>query len=400
MEGSRLTDNKFFRYYFYFVLAELFLMGSGQNLMVGSYLTVRMFNFMIGVAVSVYLFIRSDNFPKAVLGFLLAYIITIVVSWMLGVVFDSEPGYFVEDLRPLTYFLILLFFYFMMDSELMVKRVLDILLFCVKVMTVLYLIYMTMTDVLGLFSMEGYYYHVVDDSGSFMFRGVGSSLFYKGFVYLPIGAVGFFRRKQYIWMCLTIIAIYFTYTRGLYILLAFGVLSFYLKTHNINIYRILGLMLVFLLLYEIAEVFDVFSFDDNYLANREESDQVRVITINQVFDRVTWWSVLIGHGFGQGVPERTSHMEISYLDIFHHQGLMGLAFWGALLVAILHYGSKVKEKYQEETAFFMTATMMIYLQSCFNPYLNNSIGMSIVLLSFVICYRLSQDEHFADSCTV
>ena len=48
----------------------------------------------------------------------------------------------------------------------------------------------------------------------------------------------------------------------------------------------------------------------------------------------------------------------------------------------------------------MTAAMMIYLQSCFNPYINNSIGMSIVLLAFVICYRLSQDEYFTNRSTV
>ena len=201
-------------------------------------------------------------------------------------------------------------------------------------------------------------------------------------------------------MCLSIVAIYFTYTRGLYILLAFGILAFYLKTHNVNIYRIVGLMLVVLLLYEIADVFEVFSFDDTYLENREESDKVRLITFNEVYDRITWWSLLIGHGFGQGVPERPAHMEVSYMDIFHHQGLMGLAFWAALLYAIIAYGNRVGEKYKEEAAFYMTVTMMIYIQSCFNPYINNSIGMGIVLLSFAICYRLSQDEYYTSRSTV
>ena len=112
-------------------------------------------------------------------------------------------------------------------------------------------------------------------------------------------------------MALSILAIYFTYTRGLYVLLAFGLLAFYLKTHEVNIFKIVGLMLVVLLLYEVAEVLEIFQFDDTYLENREESDSVRLITIDQVFDRITWWSLLIGHGFGQGVPERPAHMEIS-----------------------------------------------------------------------------------------
>lgn len=400
MDGSQLTDNKYFRYFCYVLLFELFLMGSGQDLNVVGSLTLRMLNFVVAVAISIYLFVRSDEFPKVILGFILADVISMVIAFMLAYIFDSEPDYLMVDFKPLTYFYIVLFFYYMMTSELMVKRVLDILLLCVKIMTVLYLIYMTVTDVLGIINMHGYYYQTVDDSGSFMFRGVGSSLFYKGFVYLPIGALGFFRRKQYVWMALTILAVYFTYTRGLYILLAFGLLAYYLKTHEVNIYKIVGLMLVFLLLYEVAEVLEIFNFDESYLENREESDSVRLITMEQVFDRITWWSLLIGHGFGQGVPERAAHMEISYLDIFHHQGLLGLAFWIALLIAILKYGNSVVEKYREEAAFFMTAAMMIYLQSCFNPYINNSIGMSIVLLAFVICYRLSQDENFTSRSTV
>ena len=400
MVESHLTDNKYFRYFCYVMLFELFLMGSGQDLPLAGGLTLRWLNFFIGVGASLYMFVRSDDFPKSILAFILVYTAQLLIGWMLAFIFDSEMAYLMVDFKPLIYFYIVLFFYYMMTSELMIKRVVDILLLCVKIMTVLYLIYMTLTDILGLFSMTGENYHSVDDSGSFMFRGIGSSLFYKGFVYLPIGALGFFWRKQYVWMALSILAIYFTYTRGLYVLLAFGLLAFYLKTHEVNIFKIVGLMLVILLLYEVAEVFEIFQFDDTYMENREESDSVRLITIDQVFDRITWWSLLIGHGFGQGVPERPAHMEISYLDIFHHQGLFGLSFWVALFIAILKYGNSVAGKYKEEAAFFMTAAMMIFLQSCFNPYINNSIGMSITLLAFVICYRLSQDEYFTSRSTV
>ena len=400
MVESHLTDNKYFRYFCYVMLFELFLMGSGQDLPLAGGLTLRWLNFFIGVGASLYMFVRSDDFPKSILAFILVYTAQLLIGWMLAFIFDSEMAYLMVDFKPLIYFYIVLFFYYMMTSELMIKRVVDILLLCVKIMTVLYLIYMTLTDILGLFSMTGENYHSVDDSGSFMFRGIGSSLFYKGFVYLPIGALGFFWRRQYVWMALSILAIYFTYTRGLYVLLAFGLLAFYLKTHEVNIFKIVGLMLVILLLYEVAEVFEIFQFDDTYMENREESDSVRLITIDQVFDRITWWSLLIGHGFGQGVPERAAHMEISYLDIFHHQGLFGLSFWVALFIAILKYGNSVAGKYKEEAAFFMTAAMMIFLQSCFNPYINNSIGMSITLLAFVICYRLSQDEYFTSRSTV
>ena len=399
MVVSSLADNKYLRYFFYVVLGELFLMGSGEDLPIMGFLTLRMFNFMVGILISAYLFVRTDEFPKVILGFVLAHLMMMVLSSMLGIVFDSHMEYFILDFKPLTYFYVLLFFYYMLGSELIIHRVLDIMLWAVKIMTVIYLLYILITDGLGFFSL-GDYYQTVDSSGSFMFRGVGSAFFYKGFVFLPIGALGFFKRKQYIWMVLTMAAIYFTYTRGLYVLLAFGLVVYYLKTRDVNIYKIIGIVLIAFLLYEVANIMELFSFDDSFVDNREESDDIRLRTISQVFERVTWWSFFIGHGFGQGVPERTTHMEISYLDIFHHQGLMGLFFWGALLVGILIYGNTVPSKYKETADFYITAALMIYLQSCFNPYVNNPIGMSMVMLAFVICFRLSQDENLSHSSSL
>lgn len=171
MGESQLTDNKYVRYFCYVMLFELFLMGSGQDLPLPGGLTMRWLFFFIGVGASIVMFIRSDDFPKAILTFLLVYTIQMLIGWMLAFTFDSEMSYLMVDFKPLLYFYIVLFFYYIMTSELMIKKVVDIMLLCVKIMTVLYLIYMTLTDILGLFSMTGENYHTVDDSGSFMFRG-------------------------------------------------------------------------------------------------------------------------------------------------------------------------------------------------------------------------------------
>ena len=67
---------------------------------------------------------------------------------------------------------------------------------------------------------------------------------------------------------------------------------------------------------------------------------------------------------------------------------------------LLYYGKLVSEKYKETADFWVTAALMIYLQSFFNPYINTPMGMSVVLLALVFCYRLSQDEHFTNSSPV
>ena len=398
MEGSQIAENKYLRFFCYLVLMELFLMGSGQELPIISFLTLRMVNFLIAVTISIYLFVRINDFPKILLCILLFFTILSLLSFSLANLIGTNMENVIEDIKPLSFFYILLFFYYMSYSEKMIRRTFDILLLAGKIMTFLYLVYILLTDVTGIVSYGVAYQTLETDS--FMFRGIGSAIFYKGFIFLPIAAVGFLKEKKYVWLILVTIAIYCTYTRGLYLLLVVGLLVFYLKTHHVDIIKIVAFSLVVFLLYETVEVLELFSFDESFKANREESDYIRVLIVQQVFDAVTYWSAIIGHGFGYGIDERATHMEISYLDIFHKQGILGVSFWIMLLCTILYYGKSVAEKYRETADFWVTAALMIYLQSFFNPYINTPLGMSVVLLALVFCYRFSQDERFADSSPV
>lgn len=398
MERNQIIENKFLHYFFYLVLMELFLMGSGQELPIIGFLTLRMVNFLMAVAISIYLFVRINDLPKIVLFFLLYFTILSLLSFFLANLIGTNMEYVMEDIKPLLYFYILLFFFYMSYSEKMIQRTFELLLLAGKIMTLLYLIYILLTDVTEIVSY-GLAYQTLE-TDSFMFRGIGSAIFYKGFIFLPIAAVGFLKEKKYVWLMLTSIAIYCTYTRGLYLLLVVGLLVFYLKTHHVDIIKIVAFLLIIILLYETAEILNLFSFDESFKANREESDFIRVLIIQQVFDAVTYWSAIVGHGFGYGIDERATHMEISYLDIFHKQGILGLSFWAILLYAILNYSKDAAEKFKEIADFWVTAALMIYLQSFFNPYINTPMGMSVVLLALVFCYRFSQDERFADSSPV
>ena len=398
MEEARLADNKYMRWFCYFVMFELFLMGSGQELHVTSFLTVRMVNFIVAVAISLYCFMRTDDFPKTIFWFIGSFTVLLLLSYFIAIAIGAFPEYIMEDIKPLIYFYILLFYYYASSSEKVVEKAFNLLLLSAKIMTVLYLIYMVLTDLTGIIDYVFAYQALKSDS--FLFRGVGSSFFYKGFIFLPIAAVGFFRRKQYIWLILVSAAIFFTYTRGLYLLLVFGLAVYYMRTRHVSIVKIVALALVLLCIYEFLGVTELFSLDKSFQENREESDITRVLIIEQVMDAITYWSFFIGHGFGYGIAERFTHMEISYMDIFHKQGIIGIAFWLSLMVAVIYYARTVSNKYKETADFWMTATLMIYLQSCFNPYINTPMGMTVVFMALVFCYRFSQDERFADSSPV
>lgn len=374
-------------------------MGSGQDIHVIGYLTLRMVNFIVAMFVSLRFLILSGEFPKGILFIVIAFTLPLVLSLLAAIIVDSDMSLVFDDIKPILYFYMIFFYYFMSSSEKIIQRAFDILLLAGKIMTVFYLIYILLTDVFHIIPYA-VAYQTLDAMNSFMFRGIGSAVYYKGFVFLPIAAVGFFREKQYFWLLLTTLAIYFSFTRGLYLLLLFGILFFYFKTRHIDIVKIIALVLLGLLFYVAAEQFGIFSFEQSFMDNREESDYIRVAIVQQVFEAITWWSAIIGHGFGFGIEARSSYMEISYLDIFHKQGIFGLAVWLLLLVSVIYLGKTASMKYKETANFWVTAVLMVYLQSFFNPYINNPMGLTVILMGLVFCYRFSQDERFADSCPI
>ena len=95
--------------------------------------------------------------------------------------------------------------------------------------------------------------------------------------------------------------------------------------------------------------------DIQLLGDKNWSDIIRRRQIQQVFERISIPSFLIGHGFGIGVPVRKIHMEIAYLEIFHKQGLIGLVFWLILFFVIWHHYRMAVLNQQGATAlpFFM-----------------------------------------------
>ena len=71
-----------------------------------------------------------------------------------------------------------------------------------------------------------------------------------------------------------------------------------------------------------------------------------------------------------------------------------------LLASVMYLGKSASTKYKETADFWVTAVLMVYLQSFFNPYINNPMGLTVILMGLVFCYRFSQDERFADSSPV
>ena len=89
---------------------------------------------------------------------------------------------------------------------------------------------------------------------------------------------------------------------------------------------------------------------------------------------------------GIGVPIRPVHMELTYLEIFFKQGLLGVSFWIFILFYCI-YKFKIASKNNidlQNIIPWLTGVFIVYLQSITNPLLVNSIGMSFVIIAMII----------------
>lgn len=128
----------------------------------------------------------------------------------------------------------------------------------------------------------------------------------------------------------------------------------------------------------------------NLFGNKSYSDEGRFRQLKEVAGQTNLSSIFIGHGFGNGIPSRPIHMEISYLEIFHKQGLLGLLFWTYLLWLLYQKYRKATPGGMRDAFFF--GSLFIYLQSLTNQYINNPIGLSLVLLSLVCLDQLKNED--------
>jgi O-antigen ligase len=90
-------------------------------------------------------------------------------------------------------------------------------------------------------------------------------------------------------------------------------------------------------------------------------------------------------------------MEISYLEIFHKQGILGLSIWAWLFASLwkrfyIRIGRDFKLiNYKDETfAFFISAAFMFAI-SLTNPFINSPMGLGMLAIA-LICLQIPPKE--------
>lgn len=97
-------------------------------------------------------------------------------------------------------------------------------------------------------------------------------------------------------------------------------------------------------------------------------------------------NLIVGGGYGLSIGGRVNGIEMSFLEILDEQGLIGLAAWFFLfLIVYLNYYAAYKKGYKLTTRdiSLLAAFMGILLLTNINPFINNPIGMSFLLILLV-----------------
>lgn len=369
-------------------IAELLLCGSGQVIKIGP-LTARMVLFALCISVySIYVVKYRPKLSKTDITLLGILTIWFFCNVCLGIISDAKIKYIIEDVKPLSYYFIFPFFLLIIKTRQVVNIINLLFRYIPLLMAIIYITYLIVMKVFGIVTF-GDTYEMMDSESDFMFRGTNGELFYKGFIFLPIGLIFWIKEKKLLYCFIIAVAIFYTLTRGFYVITLLGVFLYMLykapndKTRILILFgSFLGVLCIYLLMSQVD------------MGDRNEGDQLRFITVKQVLDSINGFSFWFGHGFGNGVPIRLVHMENSFLEIFHKTGIFGLSLWLYVLLCIFRNFQKSQVK--DISVIYLIGSIMIYIQSLFNPYLINSMGMGFVLISYCVTENYDQRDKNSD----
>ena len=370
------------RVLFYIILIELVIGGSGRIFEIGP-ITLRMVLFGVCVVFSLFYSIKYKSINLEIINIQIVFLFLLTLGTLIGLLNEANFGLLFEDIKPLLFFFLLNFFYISINSISDIKTTIKIIKYSALFLAISYIIVVILLT-FNIIDFMSFYQ--MADSGDFLFRTT-NMFFYKGFLYLGVGLLFYLiepNSKNKLISLFFFITLCLTLTRG-FIIMSLSVALLYILFINNNIWSKISLSTIILVsvIYAIPIIVEL-------MGDRDESNNIRFIQIEQVINDITGISIFIGHGFGIGVPIRPMHMEISYLEIFHKQGILGIIFWiGLLSVMIIRY-ARMKNKYNKHLALpFLLSCIFIYLQSFTNPFMNNPIGLTMILISYVIIYKLS-----------
>jgi hypothetical protein len=372
------------------VILEGALMGSGRLLQIGP-LTLRMVLYGVCLVYAAFYFSTGAALRKDVVVLVASFTATLAFATAVGLFLGNSLDRILLDVKPLSYFYMLLFFEAAIDSRDRVKSVIRIFKIVGLTLAIAYAIFLVLIFS-GIIDFGAAYTAMTfADAGEneFFFRD-SNLFFFKGFLFIAVGFCCFLGEKGR-WKRLAVmflfVMIVLTATRGLILIAAIAYIIYWYMSPRSIMNRIVAITLFGALVLAAIPTY-VILFGD-----KAESDETRILITQQISEAVSPASIVIGHGLGQGVEIRDVHMEIAYFEIFHKQGLVGLAWWGCFGYLLFR---RYRQVHNDDLARpLMLSSLGVFIMSATNPFMNNPIGMIVLLTSFAALNALREPARLA-----
>jgi hypothetical protein len=365
---------------FVVVLLELFLGGGGRLVVLGPG-TLRMALFGVYTLIGLYALFavrRVTGGQLLALNLLLAYLAVNLTGILVGSVHGADASDMLSDLQGSTFWLAAPFFGLMLQSRRMVERAgalvqLSGLLLAVAYIGVLVGTLFGLINGLAVFGR-------LNDSGEFIGRGGDGLFVYKGFIYLCIAAVFAVAIRGRWWKLRTLLlitALVLTLTRGFMLATSVSLMLMLIRQgRRTTVAIVLVLVAVIgLLLLQYLPAMAPGSNRDYGTSNTQRVDDMAYIASHMNFE-----TIILGEGFGVPINDRAS-IENTFLWVFWKLGIVGILFWMSPLVLCTYYLDKLPRAQPDRLALaYYFGVVLVYIQTATNPYLNNPLGLSFVLL--------------------
>lgn len=378
------------RFLFTISLIELLVGGGGRLTAIGP-ISLRMVLFAtcLGATLVAILFPRrrSEGLNLA-LCLVLAFLLVQFLGLLNGGLNGEQLKQILAEFQQALYWLAAPFFALMLQTRSDVERCARIVTRSGIALAIIYLLIVA-SLITGIISF-GMVSAVVRDSGEITVRS-GEFFVYKGFLYLCVAIVFLIAlrpRRALIPLVLLFTAMVLTFTRGFVVSTSVAVLLMLIAQRRWP--AAISTMLVATA--AAAFIWVYLPSSDTAVADKyQTSSGQRVEDMLYIAYNLDPGSLLFGHGFGSLINNRFL-IENTYLWALWKLGLLGVAFWMSPLILCLLYYHRIEGRSRNRLAnAYLFGTILVYLQTALNPFLNNPIGLSFVLLSIFSLRVLSRE---------
>jgi hypothetical protein len=375
---------------FVITLVEAFIGGGGRLIQIGPF-TLRMLLFgscLIIGACAIYLRLRRMDGQRLAFGLVLFYLLVHLFGLLVGTMNGADTSDMMAEFQQSLFWLIAPFFALVLQSTKMVNRAALVVQFSGLFLALAYFLVLALLA-FGKISIIQIL-PLLHESGEVVVRG-DHFLFYKGFLYLGISIVFFVAIRGRYWALATSIvsaALVLTLTRGFLLSTSVAVLMM-LAAQGRRIVAAAALIVV------MAASFVVFIYVpsqiESFTQSRSSSNDQRTHDFFGIIDNLTPASALIGDGYGAEIDDR-QFIENTLLWAAWKLGVMGVVFWTMPLFLCAYYYLKIPDwtRHRIATAFFF-GTILVYVETLTNPFLNNAIGLSFVLVALFSLRTLARE---------